>query len=275
MNTSARLKRNPAKESGDTSTNPNSACYELLAPFYAEIYGRIDAQETVRQWWELLSTSNFISATPEILRLVDIGCGPGAHLVAWRELGLAVTGLDASPTLLEYASRRLATAGTPCPLYLADIRNENALPDLPPFDLAVSHFNFPNLFPPDEREALFRSLARLVRPGGLWIADFAEPLTPPEPVNDEIASVIGNLQRDGRFNARLGCYQQQWQGPGFKCLERFWFGFREAGPLLAQRTGWRLRARMAWQPYRSQAPWRTPNKEDEILVDVYQRTGDR
>jgi ubiquinone/menaquinone biosynthesis C-methylase UbiE len=40
-------------------------------------------------------------------RLLDIGCGTGMHLGWLGELGLQVTGLDASPHMLERAQRRL------------------------------------------------------------------------------------------------------------------------------------------------------------------------
>jgi ubiquinone/menaquinone biosynthesis C-methylase UbiE len=40
-------------------------------------------------------------------RLLDIGCGTGRHLLTFSEMGLDVTGLDASPYMLEIARKRL------------------------------------------------------------------------------------------------------------------------------------------------------------------------
>jgi ubiquinone/menaquinone biosynthesis C-methylase UbiE len=40
-------------------------------------------------------------------RLLDIGCGTGIHLDWFRELGLQVTGLDASPYMLDHARCRV------------------------------------------------------------------------------------------------------------------------------------------------------------------------
>ena len=40
-------------------------------------------------------------------RVLDIGCGTGRHLLMFSELGLDVTGLDASHHMLEMAKRRL------------------------------------------------------------------------------------------------------------------------------------------------------------------------
>ncbi|NVM20960.1 MAG: class I SAM-dependent methyltransferase [Desulfobacterales bacterium] len=40
-------------------------------------------------------------------RVLDIGCGTGRHLLMFLEMGLDVTGLDASPYMLEIAKKRL------------------------------------------------------------------------------------------------------------------------------------------------------------------------
>jgi SAM-dependent methyltransferase len=40
-------------------------------------------------------------------RVLDIGCGTGRHLLMFLEMGLDITGLDASPHMLEIAEKRL------------------------------------------------------------------------------------------------------------------------------------------------------------------------
>lgn len=40
-------------------------------------------------------------------RLLDIGCGTGRHLKMFSDMGLDITGLDASPHMLELAKKRL------------------------------------------------------------------------------------------------------------------------------------------------------------------------
>jgi SAM-dependent methyltransferase len=257
----------------DSVCNPNPGCYELLAPFYEDIYERIDADETVRQWWQLLVEAKLIVDLPEALRLVDIGCGPGWQIKAWSELCFTAVGLDSSPTLLASATALLADKSKQSGLYLADILDPDSLPALLPFDLAVSHFNFLNLFAPEQRETVFRSVARLVRPGGFWMTDFAEPCFPPESVEETIPLPTGVLERKGQYNRPLDCYDQHWKGPAVNSLERFWFGHRAAAASLASRTGWRLCLRKAWRPYMPEAAWHEPNENDEVLVDVYQRMG--
>ncbi|MEW6267340.1 MAG: class I SAM-dependent methyltransferase [Thermodesulfobacteriota bacterium] len=43
-------------------------------------------------------------------RLLDVGCGPGWHLQAFKRIGLNVAGLDPSPAMLEMARSRLGQA---------------------------------------------------------------------------------------------------------------------------------------------------------------------
>ena len=40
-------------------------------------------------------------------RILDIGCGTGRHLQVFSEMGLDVTGLDASPYMLDIAREKL------------------------------------------------------------------------------------------------------------------------------------------------------------------------
>lgn len=254
-------------------TNPNPACYEALAPCYEAIYGQIDTRETVRQWQLLLTQLDLVPLTGNRLSLVDIGCGPGWHLEAWAEAGFRVAGVDASRTMLEQARTRLAAAGQSAELYLADVRQGREIPAGLNFDLAVSHFNLPNLFPPEEREALFRTAARLVRPGGYWILDFSEPFATPASIEETIHLPTDILERKGKFNGQLGRYDQLWKSSTLTCVEQFWFGHRAAAPSLALGTGWRLCLRKAWHPYAPPAIWKEPEAQDQVLVDVYVREG--
>lgn len=271
MITSAKVNANHRDREDDSGCNPNPVCYELLAPFYEAIYERIDADETVRQWWQLLVEAKLVSDPPEALRLVDIGCGPGWHLEAWADMGFRVAGVDASPSMLELARRRFATAGRSVELYLADVREERDIPASLGFDLAVSHFNLPNLFPPEERESLFRAAARLVRPGGYWIMDFSEPDTPSDAVEEIYHCGGKTIHRRGQLNPGTARYEQRWQGDCLDCTEYFWFGFLQQVETIAPRTGWRPYRRMAWMPYQRQQPWKPVGEGGEVFVDIYQR----
>lgn len=55
-------------------------------------------------------------------RLLDVGCGDGAHAVAFASRGLQVTGLDASPVQLMRASQAAQAAGLRVELVSGDMR---------------------------------------------------------------------------------------------------------------------------------------------------------
>jgi SAM-dependent methyltransferase len=128
-----------------------------------------------RDWAELAEPSNrpLFATVLECLgvgegtRLLDIGCGSGYAAVLAAERGARVTGLDATPELLEIARERLP-AGT-------FITGEmDALPfEDESFDAAVA---FNALQFADDPVVASREAARVVVPGGLLAATtFAEP----------------------------------------------------------------------------------------------------
>lgn len=254
--------------------NPNSDCYEKLAPIYEELYGDIDAQETVRQWWQLLVQQKLLPRNPQGLRLLDVGCGPGWHLMSWRELGFDVAGLDSSASMLKIARKNLDAAGYECPFYQADIRDVGKLPDLSGFDFAVSHLNFFNLFPREERALLFLSVARMVRPGGIWMVDFSEPYSPPVGSEEDVKVGKIMLNCSSYFLQNQNCHEQRWKGEHFECRERYWFGHAMESEKIAAQAGWRLRQRVAWHPNVTSKEWSHPSDADENLVDIYERLGE-
>jgi SAM-dependent methyltransferase len=69
-----------------------------------------------------------ITALPKIPgRILDLGCGPGRDLVAFQNLGHAVTGLDATPAFVE-----MAQAAAHCPVWEQSFLN---------LDLPSSYFD--------------------------------------------------------------------------------------------------------------------------------------
>lgn len=108
-------------------------------------------------------------------RVADIGCGGG-----WTTRRIAaavaprghVTGIDISPDLVAEARRRAAAEGLAGIRFVVADAATLAPPD-PPFDRLISRYGV-MFFP--EPEAGFRSLCRLLRPGGrLDVAVWAEP----------------------------------------------------------------------------------------------------
>jgi ubiquinone/menaquinone biosynthesis C-methylase UbiE len=91
-------------------------------------------------------------------RLLDVGCGGGAHAVALAARGWSVTGVDVSAAQLELARARGAD------VVQADAE---ALPfENASFDATVSMFTHTDV---DDFAAVLREVARVVRPSGAFV----------------------------------------------------------------------------------------------------------
>ena len=91
-------------------------------------------------------------------RLLDVGCGGGAHAVAFAERGWTVTGVDVSEAQLGLARGRgveIVKADA------AELPFEDAS-----FDAAVSIFTHTDV---DDFPAVVRETARVLRPGGSFV----------------------------------------------------------------------------------------------------------
>lgn len=91
-------------------------------------------------------------------RLVDVGCGGGAHTAAFAARGWSVTGVDVSAAQLELARTRgvevVEADGAALPFEEAS------------FDAAVSMFTHTDV---DDFAAMLREVARVLRPGGAFV----------------------------------------------------------------------------------------------------------
>ena len=100
------------------------------------------------------------------------GCGAGPNLVWLADRGLRVSGIDISPTALELCRRTLAHAG-----HEPESLVEGSVTDVPwedaSLDVAVESCVFQHLARAD-REAAFREVDRLVKPGGLFVGHMLE-----------------------------------------------------------------------------------------------------
>lgn len=94
-------------------------------------------------------------------RFLDLACGPGTLAIAAARIGANVTGLDASPTLLDLARSRAADAGLPVTWTEADMTQ---IPSADAsFDTVASAFGC--MFAPDS-VAMAAEMVRVLRPGG-------------------------------------------------------------------------------------------------------------
>ena len=100
--------------------------------------------------------------------ILEIGCGMGNLSIALARAGFSVSGIDISPTAVEVATRRAASAGAAARFRAGDVTaNETLFPRgryAAVLDGLCWHCIIGN-----DRPALLRSVARSLRPGGVFL----------------------------------------------------------------------------------------------------------
>lgn len=259
---------------GPSQIMDNVEFYERFAQYYEQVYSCVDADETVRQWLTLLEANGLVPSRKARAtnppRIIDIGCGPGWHLAPWATNGFEVTGLDSSQTMLNLAHRRLLKASLEkkCRLLQADVRRLNQLKSLKSsFDLAVSHFNFPNLFPPQDLLPLFNGVAFVIQRDALWMMDHVMPHKPLPHINEAERLSVGNsvIIRSGRFDSKRSLYEQHWRVNELDIVENYWFHSPHKYEEVANLAGWKLKERFEWHPYET-VDFFAATKENSVRV---------
>jgi SAM-dependent methyltransferase len=99
-------------------------------------------------------------------RALDLGCGSGTNCIYLARHGWEVVGVDFSVLAVYQARRKARRAGVDCQFYRGDVTDLAFLAD--PFDLALDIGCLHSL-PPEGWERYAAEVARLVRPGGLYL----------------------------------------------------------------------------------------------------------
>ena len=121
-----------------------------------------------------LITRAAISATPQIRRILDIGCGAGNNTLKLREVlghDLAADLLDLSEPMLARARERLqaVNAGEICTIQ-SDFRDAELAPDS--YDVILAAAVLHHLRDDSDWRMAFEKIYRITAPGGsVWITD--------------------------------------------------------------------------------------------------------
>jgi SAM-dependent methyltransferase len=97
---------------------------------------------------------------------LDLGCGTGTNCIYLARHGWEVVGVDFSILAIRRARRKARQAEVDCQFYRGDVTDLAFLAN--PFDLALDIGCLHSL-PPEKWERYAAEIARLVRPGGLYL----------------------------------------------------------------------------------------------------------
>ena len=108
------------------------------------------------------------------LRMLDIGCGAGRHLLEMARRGHAATGFDLRPEMADYVRAEAKKATLSVEASVGDLRRMRLTGT---FDLAACLMDtFRFLLTNEEIIDHLREVAKHLRPGGLYVTDFWVPL---------------------------------------------------------------------------------------------------
>jgi ubiquinone/menaquinone biosynthesis C-methylase UbiE len=119
-------------EAKPAKPHPGEPFFGPVAEHLGEAYLRYDFTKGTRQ--EVVFLLELLRLKRGA-RLLDVGCGPGRHSVAFAEAGLAVTGVDISGRFLEIAAQAARDAGVKASFFECDARQ---MPFEDEFDAVVS-----------------------------------------------------------------------------------------------------------------------------------------
>ena len=147
-------------------------------------------------------------------RALDLGCGTGTNCIYLARHNWEVVGVDFSILAIRRARRKARQTGVDCQFYRGDVTDLAFLAD--PFDLALDIGCLHSLSP-ERWERYATEVARLVRPGGLYLLYAFTPRpdqSPDPPDEDDLISCrslsTGSLQ--------LSRMEQYHHGPDCQCV---------------------------------------------------------
>jgi SAM-dependent methyltransferase len=170
--------------------------YSVLASFYDRLMSHVNYDG----WLDFILRASRVHGF-EGKTVVDITCGTGSLGQRLFEKGYDFYGCDGSPAMLGVARKKFGRLARNKRLACADMR---ALPFKPPADLVFSLYDSMNyLMRPGDWRRCLHQVARLLRPGGLFIFDVSTVANSKEAFSNyryEDSSKAGHLVRFCRFD---------------------------------------------------------------------------
>ncbi len=147
-------------------------------------------------------------------KVLDVGCGTGSltRAAQARAGGTGeVHGIDASPEMIQVATRKAEKAGQDIDFQIGLIE-KLAFPDNY-FDVVLSSLMLHHL-PDDLKQRGFAEILRVLKPGGrLFAVDFEPPTTP------SLHHILSHLLGHGMMNVDVRTYVPMMEAAGFKDVQ--------------------------------------------------------
>jgi D-alanine-D-alanine ligase len=105
--------------------------------------------------------------------VLDLGSGSGVHGLRLGNLGLGVTGVDISPSLVAYANELVREAGVEGVAFVVgDMREPPCAASFDAVTILSQSFGF---FGPEDDMAVLRAIRAALRPDGRFLLDLTDP----------------------------------------------------------------------------------------------------
>jgi SAM-dependent methyltransferase len=172
--------------------------------FYSEVLGAERSEADAKLVARLLSLEPG-------MKVLDVPCGEGRIAGRLARLGCEVVGVDASERFLDLARQQW-------PKVTFSRRDMRELPFESEFDAIVNWFTSFGYFDRQTNDAVLRSFARALRPGGKLLLEFHNPGRLERLVELAGGSSASVMERDGNLIADRITYDP---ADGFSRTERF------------------------------------------------------
>ncbi len=160
---------------------------------------RNKAYANLAQWFEYLNddcgyenwSQYFVARLREypLVSGLDIGCGGGWFTRAFQRAGYQMTGLDASPEMLNYAQAQAAKEGVRSEYLLGDIVKFHSPKK---YDFATAINDCINYIPKDKLQTAFKRVAAALKKGGIFLFDISSK----RKFLDKLANTVSVDDRD-------------------------------------------------------------------------------
>ena len=120
---------------------------------------------------------------------LDVGCGGGWFTRAFSREGYEMTGMDISPQMLDFASRKSLREGVRAEYILGDITAKK-----PPkrFDFVTAINDCFNYIPKDKLDKALKNVAGAIKKGGVFLFDISSP----RKFTEKVANTVSADDRD-------------------------------------------------------------------------------